>query len=171
MGASSGVTRRAAVVAVAFLAAIVIANWATTRYGLVTVWPWPWLVAPAGTFAAGATFTLRDRIQDDAGRWPVVALILAGAGLSALVSPELALASGAAFLCSEAADAAIYTPLRARSWDAAVWVSGLVGAVVDSVLFLWLAPFPLTTSAVAGMVVGKAEATVPVWLALRRWRR
>jgi uncharacterized PurR-regulated membrane protein YhhQ (DUF165 family) len=95
-----------------------------------------------------------------------------GAGLSALVSPALAVASGVAFLVSEAADFAVYTPLRRRSWDAAVWASGLVGSLVDSVLFLGLAfgSAAVTPTAVAGQVVGKAWATAATWAAVR-WRR
>jgi uncharacterized PurR-regulated membrane protein YhhQ (DUF165 family) len=163
--------KRAGVLSVVFLAAIVAANWLTQRYHFVTVWPWPHIEATAGTFAAGVTFTVRDRIQDLAGRWVVAALIVAGAVLSAFVSPSLALASGAAFLCSEAADACVYTPLKSRSWDVAVWVSAVVGSVVDSVLFLWLAPFPVTVEAVVGQVIGKVVwATGATWLVLRRWR-
>ncbi len=158
-----------ALCAAGFLAAIVAANWLTQRYHFVPVLPG--LEATAGTYAAGVTFTLRDALQDRLGRLPVLVLIVVGAGLSALVAPDLALASGVAFLVAELCDFAVYTPLRERSWDVAVWASALVGSVVDSVLFLWLAPFPVTAEAVAGQVVGKALwATGATWLVLR-WRR
>jgi uncharacterized PurR-regulated membrane protein YhhQ (DUF165 family) len=49
-----------------------------------------------------------------------------GAGLSALVSPQFAVASGIAFLVSELADLAVYTPLRQRNWLAAVALSNTV---------------------------------------------
>jgi hypothetical protein len=41
-------------------------------------------------------------------------------GLSFLIAPTFALASGVAFLVSEAADLTVYTPLERRSWLGAV---------------------------------------------------
>lgn len=89
-----------------------------------------------------------------------------------LLDTLAALASGAAFLVSELADLAVYTPLRARSWAAAVALSNTVGAVVDSALFLWLAFGSLDF--LAGQVLGKlwmtalAVALVAVWKGARR---
>lgn len=149
---------------VAFVVAIVLANYLTDRYGFVPVGFG--LAATAGTYAAGATLTLRDNVQDGLGRLAVAALIVAGAGLSwAVSSPELALASGVAFFVAESIDALVYTPLRRRNWTAAVWISGLLGATVDSILFLSIA-FGLaavTSEAVAGQVVGKGWALLAVW--------
>jgi hypothetical protein len=65
----------------------------------------------------------------------------------------LVLASVAAFLLAELADLAVYTPLRARRLGLAVLASGLVGSVVDSAVFLWLAFGSLDF--IAGQVVGK----------------
>src|SRR5262249_5890474 len=48
-------------------------------------------------------------------------------------------ASAPAFLLSELADFAVYTPLQARGLVLAVLASSVVGLIVDSVLFLWLA--------------------------------
>ena len=70
--------------------------------------------------------------------------ILVGALLSAALSPSIALASGVAFLVSETADWAIYTPLRSRSIVAAALASNTVGAALDSAVFLALAGFPLS---------------------------
>ena len=50
-----------------------------------------------------------------------------------------ALASAAAFLFSEFADLAVYTPLERSRWLTAVAVSNVVGLIADSALFLWLA--------------------------------
>lgn len=139
---------------VAYVAAVVAANWLTNRYGLVPVWPG--LVTTAGTYAAGAALLARDALQDAAGRRMVLAAIVAGAGLSAWLStPQLALASGTAFLVAETADMAIYTPLRKRGWARAVLASNAAGAVVDTFVFLSLAGFPVTTTTVGGQLVGK----------------
>jgi uncharacterized PurR-regulated membrane protein YhhQ (DUF165 family) len=94
-----------------------------------------------------------------------------GAGLSAFVSPQFALASGAAFLFSELADFAVYTPLRKRKWLLAIVLSNTVGLVVDSMLFLGLAFGSFDF--LAGQVIGKAWLTaiaVPVlwWLRHRK---
>ena len=59
-----------------------------------------------------------------------------------------------AVLLSEAADLVVYPPLARQRLVAAVVASSLVGLVVDSVVFLWLAFGSLDF--LAGQVVGKA---------------
>jgi uncharacterized PurR-regulated membrane protein YhhQ (DUF165 family) len=150
------------------LGSVVAANWALERFGVVSVGFG--LSAPAGVFFAGLTFGLRDVLHETAGRAAVVAAIVAGALLSAAISPSLAVASGVAFGVSEAADFAVYTPLRERFWWAAVAASNTVGAVVDSALFLVIAFGSLEH--MAGQVVGKTYMTAlalpVVWLVRRR---
>lgn len=127
------------------------------------------LLAPSGVYAAGMAFVARDVVQRAAGRRAALAAIVAGTVLSALVSPRLAAASGTAFLFSELADFAVYTPLQRRRFVLAVFLSGLVGSVVDSLLFLWIAGIPLA-AALPGLVLGKVWvqlAAVPVALWLR----
>jgi uncharacterized PurR-regulated membrane protein YhhQ (DUF165 family) len=161
-------TRRVGCVAfVLFVLTVWFANWLITRYGVVPVGFG--MVAPAGVFAAGLAFTLRDVVDRTLGRVAVVAAILAGAALSYTISPAFAAASAVAFLVSEAADMAVYTPLENRSFTGAVVLSNTVGAVVDSVIFLSLAFGSLEF--LRGQVVGKMWMTVaalPVVLLLRR---
>jgi uncharacterized PurR-regulated membrane protein YhhQ (DUF165 family) len=96
--------------------------------------------------------------------------ILVGAVLSAAVAPpSLIVASAAAFLLSEMADLAVYTPLARRGLVAAVVASSVVGLVVDSIVFLWLAFGSFEF--LAGQVVGKAWmvlASIPFVAWLRR---
>jgi uncharacterized PurR-regulated membrane protein YhhQ (DUF165 family) len=73
---------------------------------------------------------------------------------AAVAPPSLVVASGVAFLLSEFADLAVYTPLARRRLVTAVVVSSLVGLAVDSVIFLWLAFGSLDF--VLGQIVGKA---------------
>ena len=141
---------------IGYIATIFAANWAIVTFGLVPVGFG--LLAPAGVYFAGLAFTLRDATQEYLGKRFAVLAVVAGASLSALVSPQFALASGAAFLLSELADFAVYTPLRARSWLAAVLASNVVGLVIDSALFLWLAFGSLDF--LIGQVVGKAWITL-----------
>jgi uncharacterized PurR-regulated membrane protein YhhQ (DUF165 family) len=152
-----------------YIGTIFMANWALVRYGIVPIGFG--LTAPAGVFFAGLAFGLRDGVQDALGRWWTILAILIGALLSVFVSRQFALASGIAFLLSETADMAVYTPLRERHWIGAVVVSNLVGDAVDSFIFLYLA-----FGSVAyweGQIVGKWAMTVPViaLLGFLRWRR
>lgn len=150
---------RATLTIAAYIAAIVAANWLTNHYGLIPVGFG--LTATAGTYCAGAALMLRNLVQDAAGRKAVVAAIVAGAALSALTSPALAVASGVAFGVSELADTGLYTPLRKRGWARAVIPASLLGALLDTLLFLSIAGFPVTTPGVMGQLVGKTWA---VWL-------
>lgn len=117
------------------------------------------LLAPSGVYAAGVTLVARDLLQRSAGRGWALAAILAGAALSAAINPRLALASGLAFFFSELADFAVYTPLQRRYFLGAVVASGIVGSIVDSVLFLQVAGIPLG-AALPGLLLGK------VWVQL-----
>jgi queuosine precursor transporter len=139
--------------AAGFIAAIVAANYVTTRYGFVGVGLG--LTATAGTYLAGLALGLRDVIQEGLGRLAVFAVILIGAAISyAVSSHQIAVASAVAVLLSEAADMAVYTPLRRRMWPLAVLLSNTVGAFVDTVVFLWIAGF-FAWGAVEGQMVGK----------------
>jgi queuosine precursor transporter len=149
-----------------FAALVVTANWVTNEYGMFHG------LFAAGTFAAGMTFLVRDWLQEAGGRWFVLAAILLGAGLSAWWStPTLALASGVAFLVSETSDFLVYTPLRRRTRVGAMLASNTVGAIVDSLLFLTLAGFPIASWGVQAVV--KVAVTIPfvlVPLLVRRAR-
>lgn len=152
---------------IGFIATIFAANWAIATFGLVSVGFG--LHAPAGVYFAGLAFTLRDMTQERLGAGWTAGAIVMGALLSAIVSPTFALASGVAFLVSEGGDFLVYSPMRERHWLSAVIVSNLVGLVMDSVIFLWLAFGSL--SYLAGQIVGKAWMTlIPVaaFWALRR---
>jgi queuosine precursor transporter len=165
--------------AVAYVATIIAANWAIQNLGRPPAGPgaphtipvWPGLEAPSGVLFAGLAFTFRDLTQEWLGRRAVMIAIVVGAIASwAVGSGKVALASGIAFLLSELADFAVYTPLRERRWLLAVGASNLVGLIVDSALFLWIAFSSLDF--IWGQVVGKIWMTllaVVTLLALRRW--
>jgi uncharacterized PurR-regulated membrane protein YhhQ (DUF165 family) len=115
----------------------------------------PGLLAPSGVTMAGVALVLRDLVQRRLGVAASSLAILMGAALSALLAPPaLVLASAVAFLLSEFADLAVYTPLTRRSLVIAVVVSGMIGLVVDSIVFLWLAFGSLDF--LPGQIVGKA---------------
>ncbi len=115
----------------------------------------PGLMAPSGVLMVGLALVLRDLVQRRLGLKWAAGAILAGAVLSATFAPpSLVLASAVAFLLSEFADLAVYTPLQRRRLVLAVIASSLVGLVVDSAVFLYLAFGSLEF--LAGQVVGKA---------------
>jgi hypothetical protein len=103
----------------------------------------------------GLALVLRDLVQRRLGFWWAVAAILAGAALSALLAPPaLVLASATAFLLSEFADLGVYTPLQRRRLILAVFASSVIGLVVDSMVFLYLAFGSLDY--LSGQVIGKS---------------
>lgn len=153
---------------VGYIATIFAANWAVATFGVVPVWPYPVLLAPAAVYFVGLAFPLRDYTQRQLGRRWAVAAIVAGAALSWLVSPHFAVASGITFLASETLDMLVYTRLR-RTFITAVLVSGVAAVLLDSAVFLWLAFH--SEAFFAGQVVGKMWVTGAaaglIWL----WRQ
>lgn len=153
----------------AFIGSIVLANWATSVFGLVPIGLG--LAVTAGTFAAGAALILRDGLQVAAGRRWALGAVVGGAVVSYVVSePFIAVASGIAFLVSELVDFAVFTPLRKRSLAGAVLASSVVSAPVDTVLFLQIAGFGVTWQAVLGQFIVKTLMALAVagYLAWRR---
>lgn len=163
---------------IAYIACIPAANWLIQHVGTVCPPGDPCLIpvapggfmAPSGVLMVGLALVLRDLVQRRLGvGWGLGAIVI-GATLSAfLAPPALVLASTVAFLLSELADFAVYTPLQRRGLVLAVLVSSFVGLIADSFLFLWLAFGSLDF--LAGQVIGKALMvllTVPAIHWLRR---
>jgi len=146
---------------VAFILTIPAANWMIGNVGAVCPENSPCLIpvgfdvmAPSGVIMVGLALVLRDLVQRRLGKLWALGAIVVGALLSALIAPQaLVLASGAAFLVSELADFAVYTPLQKKRLVLAVFMSGVVGLVVDSILFLQLAFGSLDY--LSGQIIGK----------------
>jgi queuosine precursor transporter len=146
---------------VLFCLTIPAANWMIGHVGTVCVPGGPCLLpvaprimAPSGVLMIGIALVLRDLVQRRLGVEFGIGAIIAGAAISsALAPPALVIASAAAFLLSEFADFAVYTPLARRRLVLAIVASSLVGLIVDSIVFLWLAFGSLEF--LTGQVVGK----------------
>jgi uncharacterized PurR-regulated membrane protein YhhQ (DUF165 family) len=111
-------------------------------------------MAPSGVLMIGLALVLRDLVQRRLGVEFGIGAIIVGAAISAgLAPPTLVVASAAAFLLSEFADFAVYTPLARRRLVVAVISSSVVGLVVDSIVFLWLAFGSLEF--LIGQIIGK----------------
>jgi uncharacterized PurR-regulated membrane protein YhhQ (DUF165 family) len=130
------------------------------------------LMSPSGVLVIGGALVLRDVVHEHLGwRWALAAILCGGVVSGLFSSPALVVASVVAFTASELADMAVYTPLRKRQLYLAVVASGVVGAVVDSALFLSIAFGSLDH--ISGNVVGKiwmSALAIPMIVMLRRSR-
>ncbi|MCM3742416.1 VUT family protein [Oceanobacillus luteolus] len=126
-------------------------------------------IIPMGTFLIGATFIFRDLVQNKYGRAKTYMFIVTALVLSALVSFFLGdtlmivAASALSFIISETADTEIYTRLRLPiAWR--VFYSGIVGGLLDSVVFVIVGlspigagfiPWEAVPAAILGQVIAK----------------
>ena len=147
---------------VGFGLCIPAANWLIGNVGTTCVPNGPCLIpvapgisAPSGVLMIGLALVLRDLVQRHLGVKWAVAAILVGAALSGFVAPPaLVVASATAFLLSEMADLGVYTPLQKKGLVLAVFASSVVGLIIDSAIFLYLAFGNLDF--ILGQVIGKS---------------
>ncbi|MFC3338009.1 VUT family protein [Paracandidimonas soli] len=161
----------------AFALCVPVANWMVQNVGTVChpggpclIPVAPGLMSPSAVLMAGLALVLRDLVQRRLGvSWSVVAIAVGGVLSWWVAPPALVVASVAAFLFSELADLAVYTPLQRRRLVLAVVASSIVGLVIDTLIFLWLAFGSLEYT--WGQIVGKSWMVllaIPVIRLLRR---
>lgn len=133
-----------------FLALIIATNVGFGQYGPV----------PAVFALVGLTMVARDFVSERYNWLVVAGLIVLGAGISALLAaPAIALASVVAFVVAETLDFAVFVAVRRRLGLAVgVALSGIVGSVVDSLIFLSIAFGSLAFF--QAQVTGKLIATI-----------
>lgn len=167
-----------------YMATIPAANWMIQNVGTQAFPGGPHTIpvgfgfdAPSGVLLIGLALAARDYIQRAIGKRAALLAIAAGVALSYFVNPAVATASAVAFLLGELADFVVFTPISRRNLPSAVIASGVVGGVIDSLVFLQLA-FG-STMFWQGQVIGKtlvalacaliviAYRAVPVRLAAR----
>jgi uncharacterized PurR-regulated membrane protein YhhQ (DUF165 family) len=149
-----------------FLLCLPAANWMISNVGTTCVQNGPCLIpvgfgfmAPSGVLLIGLALVLRDAVHRLLGlRWALAAILAGGVISFAVSPPALAVASMSAFLLSEMLDLAVYAPLARKRLATAVLASGVVGAAVDSALFLYLA-FG-SVNFLSGQLAGKLYASV-----------
>ena len=170
-----GANRMKYVILIAYIATIPVANWMIGHVGNCTpigpcIIPVGFgLFAPSGVLIVGLALVLRDFVHRAFGWKPSVSAIMVGVALSFwTASPAVAMASAAAFALSELADLGIYAPLARKRLLLAVALSGVVGAAVDSAVFLWLAFGSLDF--IAGQILGKVWATLAAVTVLAAFR-
>jgi len=149
-----------------YAATIPTANWMISNIGTQSFPDGPHTIpvgfgydAPSGVLMIGLALVSRDIIQRYAGKIAALVAIAIGVAISfAVANPNIAVASCVAFALGELADFSIYTPLQKRNLIAAVVTSGVIGGIVDSLVFLQIA-FG-STMFWEGQVIGKT------WMAL-----
>jgi uncharacterized PurR-regulated membrane protein YhhQ (DUF165 family) len=163
----------------AFIACVPLSNWLIANIGTTCVPSgpclipvWPGVLAPSGVLLAGLSFVLRDFVQEGLGLVWAIAAVLIGGGISGLsASPLLATASVTAFLLAEGTDLLVYTTLRRRGVVVASFASSVIGLLLDSIVFVWIA-FG-TPEYILGQSIGKSWMvllTLPLLVALRHLR-
>ncbi|MBO9128572.1 VUT family protein [Bacillus sp. 165] len=128
-----------------YFISIVLANFVTAAFAPLHLGVF---IVPMGTLLIGATFILRDLVQNKYGRTKTYIVIGTALMLSA-VSPYLhgdtlliVLASAISFAISETTDTEIYSRLKLpMSWR--IFYSGLVGGLLDSTIFVIIGLSPL----------------------------
>lgn len=150
----------------AYAACVPLANWLIGNVGTTCVPNGPCLIsvgfglmAPSGVLVIGLALVLRDAVQMTAGwRWGLGAIGVGAVVAWFVAPPALVLASVAAFVLSELADFAVYTPLARKRLFAALLASGVVGAAIDSAVFLFIA-FG-SVALMPGLLLGKMWAVI-----------
>ena len=161
----------------AYAATIPAANWMINHVGTQAFPGGPHTIpvgfgyqAPSGVLMIGVALAARDVVQRISGTRVALAAIVVGVALSYVVAgPALATASAAAFAIGELADFAVYTPLQRRRLILAVVLSGVVGGIIDSLVFLHIAFGSFTYW--QGQVIGKTEVSLAAGLLMLIWRR
>jgi uncharacterized PurR-regulated membrane protein YhhQ (DUF165 family) len=145
-----------------YLISIVTANVVTAAFAPLQ---FGMFIVPMGTLLIGATFILRDLVQNKYGRAKTYIFIFVALAFSALASFILGdtllivAASAISFIVAETADTEIYTRLKLpMAWR--VFYSGIVGGFLDSVIFVVIGLSPLGANflpweAVPAAIVGQ----------------
>lgn len=151
---------------VGYMATIPIANFMIGNVGTFCVPDGPCMIpvgfgytAPSGVLMVGLALVLRDYVQEHFGtKWSIAAITL-GAVLSYfLADPFIALASFVAFATSELFDFAVYTYVRKKDRALAIAASGIVGSILDSAVFLFIAFQSLAY--IEGQIIGKIAVSL-----------
>lgn len=149
---------------IAYILMIVGVNYAFTVLPLIALPGGS--VLPAATFLVGAIFVMRDFAQREIGHWVLAAMFAAGVLSYWLASPEVAVASVAAFLVSELVDWAVYSFTR-WPFPQRIILSSAVSTPIDSAVFLF-AIGHLSMAGVVIMTAAKMVAAIIVWHMIRR---
>lgn len=118
-----------------YLLSILLANWLVHRFGIIDL---EWIMFPAGAVAIGLTFSARDFVQRYYGRWGCWIWMITACIITYFVNQKLAMASVAAFLCSETIDWILFT-FTPYSFRKRIMISNVISTPIDSIVFVTIA--------------------------------
>ncbi|WP_206214312.1 VUT family protein [Desulfovibrio sp. ZJ369] len=121
---------------------------------------------PPVSLIVGFVFVVRDFAQRRVGHHVLWAMLAGCVASWYMASPELALASAAAFAVGELADWALFTFTR-KSFSRRILISSLLGAPLDSLVFLLLIGLA-TPWSVLTMSLSKLAGSFLVFFLVRR---
>jgi uncharacterized PurR-regulated membrane protein YhhQ (DUF165 family) len=137
---------------VAAMAVLVTASNILVQYPVGDFLTWGAFTYP---FAFLVTDLTNRRFGPGAARRVVLVGFAVAVALSVwLATPRIAIASGAAFLCAQLLDVAVFDRLRAGAWWRAPLVSSTLGSALDTALFF-------TPAEAAFLGAGEAWALAP----------
>ncbi len=147
-----------------YIALIVTVNYAFSVIRLVelpdgTLWP------PVALLV-GFVFVVRDFAQREIGHKVLLAMLVGVAISYVMADPFVATASAAAFLISELADWAVYSFTK-RPLSQRILFSSLLGAPIDSIVFLGIIGILTPVGAIA-MTASKLAGAFIIWWMIRR---
>lgn len=158
-----------------YLASIPLANWMISHVGTQSFPNGPHTIpvgfgfqAPSGVLMIGIALFARDLIQEKTSKLTTLVAIGVGILISYFVNKDVAVASAVAFAFGELCDFAIYSKIRQRHLPLAVAISGIVGGIIDSLLFLQIA-FG-STQFWEGQVIGKTFIACLCAMLIVGWR-
>lgn len=122
-----------------YLGSIILGNILVHSLGLVTVMG---LTFPAGAIAIGLTFSARDLVQEQYGKYGCWAWMLVASVITFAFNQQLALASVCAFFMAEICDWLVYTRTKGGV-EKRLILSNLISTPLDSLVFVMLAFGPV----------------------------
>ena len=133
-----------------------------------------------GAFTYPVAFLVNDLTNRRFGTKAARKVVAAGFLIAVILSiyfatPRIAIASGSAFLVAQMLDVRIFDRLRGDAWWKAPFISSLIGAVVDTILFFGIAFAPAFAGIDAlfgmedgslGFPAGIFGIAMPLWASL-----
>jgi len=118
-----------------YLGSILLANWLVHTFGILH---FEYIAFPAGAIAIGLTFSARDFVQREYGKWKCWIWMVVACILTGMINPKLAAASMGAFLCAETIDWCLFT-FSKYSFKKRLILSNLISTPIDSAVFVTIA--------------------------------
>lgn len=147
-----------------YLCSIMLANVLVHQFGLVHIGP---LVFPAGAIVVGLTFSFRDMLQVRWGKWHCWIWMIVAGVITLFFNVNIAIASCAAFLVSEAVDWAVFTNIPGSFRRRLIW-SNAISLPLDSFVFVAIA-FGIHWPAIIGQSIVKVISSLLILLVISYW--